>query len=360
MSASNSTSVSKETLVSERGFTLLEILIAITILALISLAVVSITENAALTKERTTEVNENNLQIETAMNRFEWDLSQVYSPLYFSTLMSMNNAPVGGNPGGAGGNSGTDGDANDIVPPAPTGPGAGMGPLAQQYFEQLIQRFERNEHFMGVSKEGFPVPRFYAPEKSVFEFFTTSNRRKVENQKQSHFAWVRYALAEQTQTEEEEKNPEMPKSLKSLVRYFSAEDPYSEKRINIEDLDRVKGAVLLRNVEKLEFQFWDLQRRKWETSLRAIQNGESIIRGVKVLITWYDSFGAQRSASRIFRTHWPLVAPQDQSGQTTGAQAGMQAGAQAGIQSGAQAGVQSGAQAGFQGGPLQGGVSNGF
>jgi prepilin-type N-terminal cleavage/methylation domain-containing protein len=285
MSASNSTSVSKETLASERGFTLLEILIAITILALISLAVVSITENAALTKERTTEVNENNLQIETAMSRFEWDLSQVYSPLYFSTLLSMNNATMGGNVGGTGGDpAGAGGVTSGGGTPGGAAAGGGnMGPLAQQYFEQLVQRFERNEHFMGVSKEGFPVPRFYAPEKSVFEFFTTSNRRKVENQKQSHFAWVRYALAEQTQTEEEEKNTEMPKSLKSFVRYFSADDPYSEKRINIEDLDRVKGAVLLRNVEKLEFQFWDFQRRKWETSLRSIQNGESIVRGVKEL-----------------------------------------------------------------------------
>ncbi len=320
MSASNSTSVSKETLASERGFTLLEILIAITILALISLAVVSITENAALTKERTTEVNENNLQIETAMSRFEWDLSQVYSPLYFSTLLSMNNGPVGGNP------PNTDGDTAAVVPPVTPNPAGNMGPLAQQYFEQLVQRFERNEHFMGVSKEGFPVPRFYAPEKSVFEFFTTSNRRKVENQKQSHFAWVRYALAEQTQTEEEEKNTNMPKSLKSFVRYFSADDPYSEKRINIEDVDRVKGAVLLRNVEKLEFQFWDFQRRKWETSLRSIQNGESIVRGVKVLITWYDSFGTQRTASRIFRTHWPMVTPQDQTTAPPAAQAGQQGG----------------------------------
>ncbi len=333
MNASNSTSVSKETLVSESGFTLLEILIAITILALISLAVVSITENAAITKERTTEVNQNNLQIETAMNRFEWDLSQVYSPLYFSTLLSMNNAPIGTNPPNNAGDSA-------VVPPVNPNPAGNMGPLAQQYFEQLVQRFERNEHFMGVSKEGFPVPRFYAPEKSVFEFFTSSNRRKVENQKQSHFAWVRYALAEQTQTEEEEKNTNMPKALKSFVRYFSADDPYSEKRINIDDADRVKGAVLLRNVEKLEFQFWDFQRRKWETSLRNIQNGESIVRGVKVLITWYDSFGTQRTASRIFRTHWPMVTPQDQTTAPPVAQAGAQGGAPTG-------GLQSGVPNGF-------------
>jgi prepilin-type N-terminal cleavage/methylation domain-containing protein len=349
MSASNSTSVSKETLGSERGFTLLEILIAISILALISLAVVSITENAALTKERTTEVNENNLQIETAMSRLEWDLSQIYSPMYFSTLLNMNAAqPFNQAP------DGQDTAGGRLVPQTTAGAAGGMGPLAQQYFEQLVQRFERNEHFLGVSKEGMPVPRFYAPEKNVFEFFTTSNRRKVENQKQSHFAWVRYALAEQEQTEAEEQNANMPKSLKSLVRYFSPDDPYSEKRINIEDVARVKGAVLLRNVEQLEFQFWDLQRRKWETSLRNIQGGESVIRGVRVLVTWYDSFGNKRSTARIFRTHWPLVTPQDQATGAPANQAGVQAGPQAGAAGG---GLGDGA---LTGGIPGGGGLNGF
>ncbi|MCM2349104.1 MAG: prepilin-type N-terminal cleavage/methylation domain-containing protein [Bacteriovoracaceae bacterium] len=286
----------------QAGFTLLEILIAITLLAFITLGVVDITENAALTMERTTEANTNNLQIETAMSRFEWDFSQIYSPLYFSTVMNPNQ-----NVNAAGGsNAGMDSGAQQ----------GSFSPVLQQYYEQLVARFERNEHFSSVSREGFPVPRFYAPEKNVFEFFTTSNRRKLENTKQSHFAWVRYALAEQEALPEDEESPEIPKSLKSLVRYFSADDPYSDKRLNVDD-ENVKGAVLLRNVESLEFQYWDFNKRKWETSLKSIPGGENIIRGVRILITWYDSQGHKRSASRIFRTHWPMVTPQDQPQLTT-------------------------------------------
>lgn len=299
----------------ERGFTLLEILIAITLLAFISLGVVNVTENAVMTMERTTDVNENNLQIETAMSRLEWDLSQIYSPLYFSTVMNMNpSANAGGTNGETTRSEETTGTAQNGTPPQ-------VNPYLQQYYEQLVQRFERNEHFKAVSLEGLPIPRFYAPEKTTFEFFTSSNRRKIENQKQSHFAWVRYSLTDQTQTQEEEENPQIPKSLKSLVRYFKADDPYSDERIDIEDVERIKPAVLLRNVESLEFQYWDYQRRKWETSLRTIQDGESVIRGVKVLITWYDSFGNKRSTSRIFRTHWPMVTPQDQPAATTGTNA---------------------------------------
>lgn len=318
-------SASKETLLKNDGFTLLEILIAITLLAFISIGIVSITEDAANTKERTTEINENNLQIETAMSRFEWDFLQIYSPLYFTTVLNPN------------ANQNIDGGVPPIVDengtPLPNQNPLATSPFAQQYYQNLIQRFERNEHFMAVSKEGFPIPRFYAPEKGVFEFFTSSNRRKVENQKQSHFAWVRYALAAQEPLpDEEDENPNIPKSLKSFVRYFDSDDPYSDKRINI-DNERVKGAVLLRNVETLEFEYWNFDRRKWESSLRSVPGGESVIRGVKVFITWYDSYGNKRSTTRIFRTHWPMVTPKDEpvrtrqaptgnQGQTTGTQTG--------------------------------------
>jgi hypothetical protein len=173
-------------------------------------------------------------------------------------------------------------------------------------------RFERNEHFSGVSQEGLPIPRFYSPEKDVFEFFTSSNRRKTENLKQSHFAWVRYSLAAQEAgIDDSDANPNIPKSLKNLVRYFTADDPYSDKRINIQDVDKVKGAILLKNVESLEFQFWDFGKRKWETSIRSVPGGEHVLHGVKMLITWYDSSGHKRSDERIFRTNWPIVVPQE-------------------------------------------------
>jgi prepilin-type N-terminal cleavage/methylation domain-containing protein len=316
----------------ETGFTLLEILIAISLLAFISLGVVNITENAVQTKERTTEVNENNLQIETAMSRMEWDFSQIYSPLYFSTQLNTNVVqvfdPTQDNPPDNQNTRGT-------TPPAVPSPANQISPLTQQYYEALQRRFERNEHFSGVSKEGLPIPRFFAPEKNILEIFTTSNRRKIENQRQSHFAWVRYALATQeddSTTSEKPENPNIPKNLRQLVRYFSADDPYGSKRLNVDDEERVKGAVLLKNVENLEFQFWDFQRRKWETSLRNIQNGQGLIRGIRVMITWYDSFGNKRTAARIFRPLWPQVTPQDNqqatSPQTDGTQGGTQGNAQ--------------------------------
>ncbi len=344
----------------QRGFTLLEILIAITLLAFISLGVVSITDNAISTMDRTTEVNRNNLQIETALSRFEWDFSQIYSPLYFSTLMNLNQA----NPYMDNGTSGNNNPTQPNSPGSSGTTGQPPSPELQMYYEQLLQRFERNEHFLGVSKEGLPVPRFYAPEKDVFEFFTSSNRRKVENTRQSHFAWVRYSLAVQEQIDQSKlvEGAKIPPGLKSLVRYFSADDPYDDKRLNIEDTQKVKGAVLLENVEALEFQYWNQERKKWETSLRTIPQGESVIRGVKLLITWYDYSGNKRTVERIYRTNWPMAMPQDPNTPTNnnagGVNSGVSSGVNSGANSGASSGVNSGATAGMNSG-ADGGTTSG-
>lgn len=318
MNESSSTSVFK----SESGFTLIEILIAISLLAFITIGVVTIVQNAGDTMERTTEINKNNLQIETALSRFEWDFSQIYSPMYFSQPLNMGASDQFGNSNDLNNDGRDDNNPNKAVTPA-----APVTPELQEYYQRLIARFEQNQHFGSVSKEGLPIPRFYAPEKNIFEFFTSSNRRKIENTKQSHFGWVRYSLGEAIQRDDEEKNPNIPQSLKTLVRYFSADDPYSDKRLDPEDAERVKGAVLLENVESLEFQFWDMNTRKWETSLRSIPGGETSLRGVKLIVAWYDSTGNKRTATRIYRNHWPMEVPQDnvsapQPGQSTGSSTG--------------------------------------
>ena len=355
----------------ERGFTLIEILIAITILSFITIGVVTITENSMLTKDRTTQLNADNLQIETAMSRFEWDFSQIYSPMYFSSPMNFNQTGTAGgvqgvqgsgdqsgfdqSAGFGGGGFGAGGAIQSGGALSGGDPGTQQNPALAAYAENLAIRMQTNEHFKNVSKEGMPIPRFYAPEKNIFEFFTSSNRRKIENTKQSHFGWVRYTLGDPVERTEEIDNgttkvAEIPKGLKSLVRYYTADDPYSDKRINPESStegEEVKASVLLEHVENLEFQYWNLQTRKWETSLKAIANGESIIHGVRIILSWYDSQGLKRTTDRIFRTHWPIATPQD-TVQPTGGAIGSAQGANGTAGANATAGAQ--AQAGANGG----------
>ncbi len=281
-------------LISRQGFSLLEILIAITLLAFITLGVVNITDNAVVTMERTSDINKNNLQIETALSRLEWDFSQIYSPLYFSKPFTF-----------AQNNTTTNRESNNF---------SSNSNISQEYsnhLELLRNRFDQNQHFSGISSEGLPIPRFHSPEKDVFEFFTSSNRRKFENSKQSHFAWVKYALVNQESDDRiEKKENNIPPSLKSFVRYFYSDDPYFEERLDSQG-DKIKGAVLLKNVESLEFQFWNPANKKWENSLRNIEQGEGLLRGLKLFITWYDDSGNKRKLEKIFRTLWPMVVPKD-------------------------------------------------
>ena len=208
-----------------KGFSLIEVMVAIAILSFIVMAIVSVTGSSQDTAVRVVEEDRQILQVETAMSRLEWDISQIYSPLYFSHAME------------------------------PTGLNETQG----QAYNQMIEGYATNPRFAFPSYEGLPVPIYASEDKNSFTFFTTSNRRKFRNVKQSHFAWVRYSLKDPAEVgspregeigeEEEEEETGMV-----LTRKFVAEDVFNQEEIQWDD---VKSQALLRNIEKLVFEFWN-------------------------------------------------------------------------------------------------------
>ena len=69
-------------LMSEKGFTLIEVLITIVILSFLMISVFSIIDNSTITKENITIEDRELIQIESALTRFELDFTQLYSPLF--------------------------------------------------------------------------------------------------------------------------------------------------------------------------------------------------------------------------------------------------------------------------------------
>jgi type II secretory pathway pseudopilin PulG len=296
---------------SEEGLTLLEIMIAIVLLAFVMFGVIAIIDNSQNTKDRTIQLDRDNLQIETAMSRIEWDFSQVWSPLYFTQRFTGNLDPS-------------------------TNPGV----------EEVAYLYENHPRFRQPSKEGLPIPKFLLREKNEIIFLTTSNRRKLEDQKQSHFMWVRYYVGESTIEDTTEGAGGVEKTVKSLMRQVFPDDPWAKEELTI---DTTRSAVLLENIESLEFLFWNRATRKWESNLATIVDGEALWRGMQVNLTWLDSKGQERKTSRWLRPLWPSTIPQDPA--SGAAQGGNQGGAaQSGAQAGAQGGVQGGTPAGAQGG----------
>lgn len=290
---------------SEEGLTLLEIMIAIVLLAFVMFGVIAIIDNSQNTKDRTIQLDRDNLQIETAMSRIEWDFTQIWSPLYFSQKFTGN-----------------------------------MDPSTNPGIEEVAYLYEGHPRFRQPSKEGLPIPKFLLREKNEIIFLTTSNRRKLEDQKQSHFMWVRYYVGESTIEDTTDGAGGQEKTVKSLMRQVFPDDPWAKEELTI---DTTRSAVLLENVESVEFTFWNKATKKWESSLSLIIDGESLWRGMQINVTWFDSKNQERTTSRWLRPLWPSIVPQDPaSGNQGGAQAGAQAGAQGGVQGGTPAGTQGG------------------
>lgn len=246
----------------ENGFTLIEVLIAVTLLSFVMLGIITVSENSLQTKERVTSEDNKLLQIETALDRLEWDISHMYSPLYFSILMAPNS----------------------------------QDPTSIEAYNNFMNKYQENERFNKVSYESLPIPRNKIDD-TAFSFFTLANRRKFSNQKQSSFAWVQYDLSAA-----ENDDQKSIQGTSYLVRQFLADDVFSPSPI---PWDKVKKQVLLKNVDSLKFNFWDNKTKKWQESLTTIRNGENIIYGIKIILKIKENEEEIKTIERVYRPLFP-------------------------------------------------------
>lgn len=251
------------------GFSILEILIAISILSLITLGVISLTNNATETKERIVKEDRDKLQILSALSVFEWDFSHLYSPLYFSKKLEQK------------------------------------GRITEQIFQQTNDKYERNPHFAFADRDGRPVPIFENPDKNTFEFFTDSNRRRIANSKQSNFAWVKYTLEPEEQNPEENEGDKLSGKFK-LVRYFSAENPYNAEKL---DTSKLKAQTLLDNIDEIEFSFWNSENKRFTVPLTSVAGAQNLIRAINLKIVWRDKLGVAQTINKVVRPLWPVFDP---------------------------------------------------
>lgn len=252
-----------------KGFSILEILISISILSMISLGVISLTNNATDTKDRIVKEDRDKLQILSALSIFEWDFSHLYSPLFFNKKLEIK------------------------------------GRITEQMFQQINDRFERNGHFSFADRDGRPVPIFENPDKNSFEFYTDSNRRRLANTKQSNFAWVKYVLEPEDQDPETAEADKLSGKFK-LVRYFSAENPYHGEKL---DISKIKPQTILENVDEIEFSFWNPENKRFTVPLNSVAGAQNIIRAVNLKIIWRDKLGVAQTVNKIVRPLWPVFDP---------------------------------------------------
>jgi len=251
-------------LTSEQGFTLVEILIAIVLLSFLMIGVYTITDNSTSTIARVTHEDADYAQVGTVINRLEMDFSQLYSPLYFSSIKKSTKDP--------------------------------KNPYA-------TKSTSNNKNFPLFSESGHPIPLIEQPSSSELIFFTSSNRKKVPNSKESHFSWVYYRLRSMPQKikeETEEIGSEPRKGEYQLIRKSIATNPYSDDL----DWDKTRAQPLLNFVKDFKIFLWSPKKEKFVESLTELDN-KLVLRAVKVVITRYDANNQLEEISQSFRPLWP-------------------------------------------------------
>lgn len=269
------------------GFTLAEILIAITLLSFLMIGVYELMDNSTNTKESIIREDREMLQVESALARLNMDFTQIYTPLYFSFSEKEKKKEEEKKE-----------HESDKENPEETKSRNEDRYADKEDSDEKSGGFQVSEKFPQVNDKGLPIPSLTNPDKNSIVFFTSSNQRKMQNVKQSRFAWVRYSLRNSTREDKKDSAPY------EFVRSFTANNPYSGEF----DWDPVPAHVLLRNVKSLEFLFWHKARSKFVSSLKELDD-TSKIRILKIKLTWVDSIDLEHDVERTFRAQWPYFDP---------------------------------------------------
>jgi prepilin-type N-terminal cleavage/methylation domain-containing protein len=244
------------------GFTLVEVLIAITLLAFISLQTFKLVEDSTTTKENVLREDQALMQTLSAVSRLDTDITQLYSPLFAY------------------------GKANPATDPNAV------------YQDNASSKGS----FDGKAKNGMIIPQFDSPDKSTLVFLTTSNRRKVADSKESRFCWVKYSLRPSLKSDDEPLSDKPPiEAGNELIRQIITSNIYSSE-LNWSD---VKGQVLLTHVKSVEFSFWDERSKKFVASLLDLNELKNAIRSLKMKLSWVDEDNNEQKIEKVYRVLHP-------------------------------------------------------
>lgn len=275
----------------QAGFTLIEILVAITILSFMMVSIYTIVDNNIRTKESVVTEDREFLQMYTAMHRIQEDITQMYNPLYFSSTEIRTQNGRNGNGQGSFGGGFSRGSSGNLA---------------------FNNRFTPSRLFPKENVKNQPIPIVEMEDKTTLLFMTTSNKRFIEGQKQSRFSWVEYSIMA-----DDRDNPPAPNML---VRRALTENVFERNF----DIKALKPQVLLRGVKEIVWEFWSRNDLKWVDNVRLLPPQErETIRAVRLTLTFVDSAGIERTTLRVFRPLWPYFdAVKDETERQTARNAG--------------------------------------
>ena len=224
-----------------KGFSLIEVMISLVILSFLMMSIYTIVDNSQRTKDAITLEDNSVLRVQMAFNRLDSDFSQIYSPSYFSAKKEEKKSST--------------------------------------------EVFQATEQFPDITKDGHPIPLVEQSDGETLTFMSSSNRRKMEDIKQSRWIWVQYTLEDFD-------------SSQAWVRRSVAGNPFVEQIF----WDEIRPQVLVKKVKSVNFWFWDVEKKEWVEDLQSI---EGKLYALKLELTWYDVNDVEQINTRVFRALWP-------------------------------------------------------
>jgi prepilin-type N-terminal cleavage/methylation domain-containing protein len=259
----------------ESGFSLIEILVALTIMSFMMVSIYTIVDNNIDTKDVVLKEDREFLSVYTALSRIDRDLSQYYTPRYHTPIPTATT-------------------------PAQGAPKPNTTPSYDQDPSQATLNIMPSSEFFPTATENYrPIPRFNRISKNEIMFMTTAHRRFIQGQKQSRYAWVKYFLRDPEDDELE--SGRGVKGAQNLYRQVISENIYDPRM----DITQARETLILTGIERLLFLYWDIQKKDW-IEFYDDQRAKAPPLGFRVEIDWKDDNGQEQKITKNIRPYTPL------------------------------------------------------
>ena len=223
------------------GLTLMEVLIAMTILVFISFAIYQATVETFRLRDTLASEGDFYNSIRLSMTVLERDVSLLYSPLITLPLEKRPNRPNSANP--------TSANPNDLPPP----------PNAQQMQSYMADDLNQSSKFWSaaIDASGLRPSRFVGTE-SKMSFISTSHVRIYRDSPESDFSKITYEL------KRDEKPPENPaQSSQGSQVLIKTESPNAFSNEQVKDT-MVRSYELLHGIKKMSFTYLQRDGNTWK------------------------------------------------------------------------------------------------
>jgi prepilin-type N-terminal cleavage/methylation domain-containing protein len=224
----------------ERGFTLIEMLIAMSLMAAISFSIYRTTTEAFRLREVLMTEGEFHNGVRLAMNLVGRDIELLYSPV----LMLPERRP----PAGAGAGAGAAGATAEAEAEAAR---------ERQELEDLAATGQDrpSQHWGGmISKLGIRPSRFVGTDRGM-TLVSASHLRIYKGSKEADLARITYEVKDDRAAREG--------GTKILVKTSNADAFNMEERRIADAGDFQRVTPLLRGIESIKFEYYDLEREDW-------------------------------------------------------------------------------------------------